>query len=944
VFTDEVWNSSTATWFIVFDTTAPVAPTITSTNLTTSGSTVIITGTWEADTIVQILNWSGNIIASWSVDVLWNFSISWVPVVDWWNILQARLIDEIWNVWDNSSQTVTVIVDTIEPDAPVITSSLSLTSSWTVIITWVWEPDSTVFIFKWENLVWNWSVNWSWDIDVGWIPLTEWLNLFTARLIDLTWNTSAVSNSLTITKDSFGPVVSNKRIDLITQIWATLRFDFIDSHYTVWTWTWIVTVWTWWSLDNIWSFELNVGTWSVNSAISVFSGLFPNTIYGFNISLLDDAWNVASSSGSFITATEPITNTWTITETWSTTFTWSISVWWSLEIVNPLIVINSNPNNLNSVTWSLTISWITNISVSSGTWNWVMNPPSLVNSWALEEATISELTSEINANFWSWVTGTVLETIKAWSENDVTLTAVWWTFEISFQVSSASWSVLNLFRSSNWNLWEMNSPDTTCTVDSNNFCTFRTDHLSYFASVSIVDNIPDSLNFTSLTWRALSSIETSNILTVTGINTWSTVSVSNGLISINSWAFNSTWVVEAWDTIQLRLTNSSVNSTLTTTTISVGSTPVWSFSSTTLASSWGSGWWSGGGSNGWWGGGGSWITLPDSCIGWDKSWNLYDKKCDAPIIQTNPTNSWNIMQTAIPSIVNMKFIDIDDSFAKADIEEMVAKWIIKWFDDGTFRPNNSATRAEFLAIVMKSLWTQLDESLVTTSFTDIPASWMIKYVEKAKEYWIKGQFIDWQLKFRPNDAVTRAEAIAMLTNIWNISVDNNVTSTDFTDVNIAWMMKYVAKAKEYWIISGQIIDWQLRFRPNDAITRAEAVRVISKTVSIKNWLSKNHTVEISSEWYSPNTLTIKAWDTVKYVNKDSVLHWVASAMHPLHQAYPGSDIAKCGTNDQSWIFDACKWLKTNEEFSFKFNSLWTWKYHDHLNANDSKYYWTIIVE
>lgn len=132
---------------------------------------------------------------------------------------------------------------------------------------------------------------------------------------------------------------------------------------------------------------------------------------------------------------------------------------------------------------------------------------------------------------------------------------------------------------------------------------------------------------------------------------------------------------------------------------------------------------------------------------------------------------------------------------------------------------------------MKALGIQGDAT--TTVFTDIPASWMIPYVEKAKALGIaNGQTIDGVLKFRPNDSITRAEAMAMLLNAAKIPVDSSLRTTQFTDVTMYWMMPYVEAAKSLGIANGQIIDGVLKFRPNDAITRAESVTIINKATSL----------------------------------------------------------------------------------------------------------------
>ena len=100
-------------------------------------------------------------------------------------------------------------------------------------------------------------------------------------------------------------------------------------------------------------------------------------------------------------------------------------------------------------------------------------------------------------------------------------------------------------------------------------------------------------------------------------------------------------------------------------------------------------------------------------------------------------------------------------------------------------------------------------------------------------------------------------------------------------------------------------------------------------------------VEITAAGANPKTVTITAGQTVAFVNKDSATHWPASALHPTHTVYPGSNIAKCKTAEAATIFDACKGLKEGEYFKFKFDQTGTWNYHDHLNPS---IWGTVVVQ
>ena len=89
-------------------------------------------------------------------------------------------------------------------------------------------------------------------------------------------------------------------------------------------------------------------------------------------------------------------------------------------------------------------------------------------------------------------------------------------------------------------------------------------------------------------------------------------------------------------------------------------------------------------------------------------------------------------------------------------------------------------------------------------------------------------------------------------------------------------------------------------------------------------------IEITANGFSPKELTISVGETVTWVNGDTEEHWPATAMHPTHTIYPGSDIEKCGTSEEPNIFDACSGIPPGESYGFTFNEAGSWSYHDHI--------------
>ena len=112
------------------------------------------------------------------------------------------------------------------------------------------------------------------------------------------------------------------------------------------------------------------------------------------------------------------------------------------------------------------------------------------------------------------------------------------------------------------------------------------------------------------------------------------------------------------------------------------------------------------------------------------------------------------------------------------------------------------------------------------------------------------------------------------------------------------------------------------------------------TASPSPVVSKNIVVYTDSG-FAPNMITIKSGDEVTWKNESGRLMWVASAMHPLHRAYPGTDISACGTQTLIPMFDSCVGVASGQSWSFVFKNVGTWGYHDHLNSSK---FGKVIVE
>jgi plastocyanin len=93
------------------------------------------------------------------------------------------------------------------------------------------------------------------------------------------------------------------------------------------------------------------------------------------------------------------------------------------------------------------------------------------------------------------------------------------------------------------------------------------------------------------------------------------------------------------------------------------------------------------------------------------------------------------------------------------------------------------------------------------------------------------------------------------------------------------------------------------------------------------------TIVMSEAGFSPQEVTVTEGGVVTWVNTGGTAMWPASAFHPTHTVYPGSDINKCGTSDELNIFDSCRGIAPGGSWTFVFNDKGTWAYHDHLNPS-----------
>ena len=98
-------------------------------------------------------------------------------------------------------------------------------------------------------------------------------------------------------------------------------------------------------------------------------------------------------------------------------------------------------------------------------------------------------------------------------------------------------------------------------------------------------------------------------------------------------------------------------------------------------------------------------------------------------------------------------------------------------------------------------------------------------------------------------------------------------------------------------------------------------------------------VTLGANGFSPKSVTIKKGGTITWSNQGGGGMWVASAQHPTHTAYSGTTLQAHCDDATDTSFDQCK---NGSTYSFKFDKVGTWNYHNHSNA--SQFGSVVVVE
>ncbi|WP_138499876.1 S-layer homology domain-containing protein [Nostoc sp. PA-18-2419] len=231
---------------------------------------------------------------------------------------------------------------------------------------------------------------------------------------------------------------------------------------------------------------------------------------------------------------------------------------------------------------------------------------------------------------------------------------------------------------------------------------------------------------------------------------------------------------------------------------------------------------------------------------------------------------------ATPSFAQSTFSDVSSNYWAADfIQQLSQRGVIAGFPDGSFRPEEAVTRAQFAAMVNKAF--QKSQQRSPINFADVPSNyWAYSAIEQAYTIGFLSGYPG--NRFEPNQAIPRQQVLVSLANGLDYTASANTESTlqYFNDAsNIAsYARSPIAAATEKQIVVNYP---NVKFlNPTATATRAQVAAFIYQALVSSNQASainSPYIVAVGSTTPTPVAVTIPQGTTipVKYDKAEKIL-------------------------------------------------------------------------
>lgn len=125
----------------------------------------------------------------------------------------------------------------------------------------------------------------------------------------------------------------------------------------------------------------------------------------------------------------------------------------------------------------------------------------------------------------------------------------------------------------------------------------------------------------------------------------------------------------------------------------------------------------------------------------------------------------SVMMFSIMPSMAFQFPDVSENhWASSQIDELSDKGVIVGYPDGTFKPDDNVTRAEFASMAIRALGQEHASVAQPVNFTDIDSEyWAYDSIQKALYFELISCSQEGDV-FRPDDTVTREESMTVAVN------------------------------------------------------------------------------------------------------------------------------------------------------------------------------------
>jgi hypothetical protein len=170
-------------------------------------------------------------------------------------------------------------------------------------------------------------------------------------------------------------------------------------------------------------------------------------------------------------------------------------------------------------------------------------------------------------------------------------------------------------------------------------------------------------------------------------------------------------------------------------------------------------------------------------------------------------------------------VDTKGHWAEKTVDTFVKLGVIKGYEDGTAKPDQEITRAEFVSILSR-IFTVSGTKQV--ALNDVNNHWAQQAIDQFASAGVIGGYGDGT--FQPNKTISREEMVVILSRIVNMqAVQKDTTKGNFADLNGSFATDAIKQAAQAGIISGK--DGS-HFDPKANSTRAEALTVILNALNL----------------------------------------------------------------------------------------------------------------